>query len=499
MTVPARSTQPMPSADVRFGNADARRCALERIAAARAAGEEVSPLVEAAARSLGVGLRTMWRWMADGLPAESESRAWRPSEDDIEAYVRWKGNAAAAWRQRRAESGELPALRSFQAAIARELGPGDRAVIRDGEPGRRRHQVYLRWEPEHRNELWETDHKQLDVPVLFPRAQRPRQPWSTIFLDAYSRAVMGWAISDQPTSATVLAALGEAIRVDEDRGPFGGLPVAIRPDQGLEFAAEAIEQACGLLVVRLAPAPAYKPNLKGKVERLHLTLVTELLAELPHFTGGPRAASGELWGSGLEALTLDEFVDRFDAWILAYNRQRSHSGLTGQTPEQRWLEDATPLRLVQESELRWTLLAGASRTVRTSGIAFAGLDYVAPELNGLVGESVEVRYRPHDRRSIEVFRSGSHLCTAKPQGTLSDDERAAVLERRRADAAEQARRQRRTTRSARARFAPVTAGDAAQDVTVVTEREACAERAGTGQLHRAARADLLGLPSAGRR
>ncbi len=200
-TLPATSGNEAP-----FRNIHARRCALERIVAARDAGQAVSPLVEGAAEALGVGLRTMWRWPAEGPPAERESRAWQPSDDDLDAYVRWKGNATAAWRERLG-SGDVPSLRIFQAGMARALSPGDRAVIRDGEAGRRRHQVYLRWEAEHRNELWETDHKQLDVPVLFPRAQRPRQPWATMFVDAYSRAVMGWAISDQPTSATVLAAL----------------------------------------------------------------------------------------------------------------------------------------------------------------------------------------------------------------------------------------------------------------------------------------------------
>lgn len=167
---------------------------------------------------------------------------------------------------------------------------------------------------------------------------------------------------------------------------------------------------------------------------------------------------------------------------------------------QRWCEDATPLRLVPEVELRWTLLGEQRRKVRTSGVAFSGLNYVAAELNGLVGEEVEVRYRPHDRRSIEVVRHGEHLCTAKPQGTLTDDERVAVLARRRADAAEQAKRQRRASRRARTRLAPVTGPGPIDDTTVIGVQEVGRERRedeGAG-LRRAARADLLDLPS-GRR
>ncbi len=476
----------------------ARRCALAQIAAARESGKPVSDLVRASAAALGVAPRTIWRWLEDGVPGPRPPAGWEPSQDDVDAYVRWKANAAAAWRERRAEGADVPPLRTFQAGLARSFEAGERAVMREGVEARRRHQVYLRWEPEARNELWEADHKELDVLVLFPRAQRPRRPWATILLDAFSRAVMGWAIADRPSSATVIAALGQSIRVDAERGPFCGVPATIRPDRGLEFAAGVLQQACGLLAIRLSPTPGHSPHLKGKVERLQGSVVGELLAAMPHFTGGPRDAAGKLWGSGLPMLTLGELVARFDAWVLLYNRQLPHAGLGGQTPLQRWSEDATPLRIVCDEELRWTLLGEADRLVRKAGIRFHGIDFIAPELNGLVGENVEVRYRPHDDRSIEVFRAGRHLCTALPQGALGPDERAAVLDRRREDAARQAQLARRATRRARERLAPLTGPGPVEDVSVVTTAASDGERASrdADRLRRAARTDLLGLPSA---
>jgi len=477
---------------------EARRCALERISAARDAGAPVSGLVSGAAAALGVAPRTMWRWLNEGLPGTRSSVAWAPAEADVDAYVRWKANASAAWRERIADGGSVPTLRTFQSGLARAFEDGERAVMREGVEARRRHQVYLRWDPDARNDLWETDHKELDVPVLFPRAQRPRRPWVTIFLDAFSRAVMGWAIADRPSTATVLAALGEAVRVDERRGPFGGIPVMIRPDRGLEFAAGVLANACGVLAIRLAPTPGYSPHLKGKIERLHASLVTGLLAAMPHFTGGPRDAAGKLWGSGLPVLTLSELVACFDAWVLAYNGELPHAGLAERTPLQRWNEDATPLRTISDDQLRWTLLGEAGRRVGKSGIRFHGINFIAPELNGLVGETVEVRYRPHDDRSIEVCRGGAHLCCALPQGALGPEERAAVLDRRRKDAARQAQLARRATRRARQRLAPLTGPGPAEDITVVTAKQCDTESAshGADRLRRAARSDLLGLPSA---
>ncbi len=34
---------------------------------------------------------------------------------------------------------------------------------------------------------------ELPVLVLAPRAQRPRKPWATLFIDGYSRLITGWA------------------------------------------------------------------------------------------------------------------------------------------------------------------------------------------------------------------------------------------------------------------------------------------------------------------
>lgn len=154
-----------------------------------------------------------------------------------------------------------------------------------------------------------------------------------------------------------------------------------------------------------------------------------------------------------------------------------------------------PLRLVRPAELRWTLLDGKTRTVTTSGIGFHGLRFIAPELNGLVGCRVEIRFRPHDDSLIEISRDGQHLCTAKPQGTLSAEERTAFQAHRRADAREQARRRRRADRRSRERFSPATVEQPAADVSVIPIAVLAARR-GAGwdeELRRAARTDLLRL------
>ena len=195
----------------------------------------------------------------------------------------------------------------------------------------------------------------------------------------------------------------------------------------------------------------------------------------------------------------------FAEWVTAYNTARPHSALGGQTPLQRWNADPTPIQEVPAGQLRWLLLADAERTIGRDGIHFGGHTFIAAGLNGRAGQRVQVRYTPHDMRQIEVFDRDTWLCTAYPQDALPDAERDAVLARRRADAAELGTRQRRASRRARARLAPVTAPGEPEETTVISAADARAARRGRDRdgerdidardrdIQRLARTDLLNL------
>jgi putative transposase len=450
-----------------------------------------------AARALEVSERTVWRWLRAELPDSAGRPGPCPyalTEADRDALADWCGSAAAAWRARRATGVPLPSLRTFQQAVRRQLSPAERAALTDGVEGRRRHTVYLRWEATYRNQVWEADHKQLPVLVLAPKGQRPQTPWVTWFMDAYSRLVMGWAISLRPSSATSLTALRMGLLVDPERGPWGGVPTMLRWDNGLEFAAAALTKAAAALGCVVSPAPPYTPHLKGKVERLHRTITQEFLKGLPFYTGGRRGADRTLYGPAAGPMTLDRFVSDFDAWVLDYNTRRQHRGIGEQTPLERWCSDATPIEQVPADQLRGMLLADEERTIGKDGIHFHRLVYVAPELNGQVGQRVTVHYMPHDPRQIELKLDGLWV-TAKPQGLLTAAERDQVLARRRADAAELARRQRRATRRARLRFAPITGPGPIEETTIVSRQQAAGDdlRRTDQDLRRLARVDLLNL------
>ncbi|MGH3261574.1 MAG: DDE-type integrase/transposase/recombinase, partial [Trebonia sp.] len=342
--------------------AELRATVVERLTAAQKSAPLSRRLVQEAARACGVSERTMWRWIACGGPPSRPRTGVGPSERAVELLLEWRGNVAAVHRQLIEESEEVPSVRTLARAFERGLSPTQRDLARRGDVALRDHAVSLRYEARFRAECYEGDHKQLSIEVIPPRSQRPQRPWVTVFVDQFSRLIVGWAISLRPTQAEVLAALRMAVTVDPERGPFGGVPVLLRWDRGLEFAADSITTAALALGCVARRTDAYCPWQKGKIERLNRTIEQELLQGLPGWTGGPRDVRGRLVDR--TAWTLERFVAVFADWVDGYNTTRSHTALGRRTPLEAWTSDATPVRALGHEEARWMLLARTTHVVQ---------------------------------------------------------------------------------------------------------------------------------------
>lgn len=434
---------------------------------------------------LGCSRASLFRWLAAGGLPESERTRFVLGDEHLDAYFGACGSAAAAHRALAASGSEgLPSGRTFERAVQRDLSHAERARAREGVEGERRFSVYLPRPEPARNTTWEGDHKQLDVLVLARRGIRPAKPWLTVFVDTYSRAIMGYAVAMVPDRGVVLAALGSALRGTRDRGPFGGIPCQLRCDNGLEFIADAIAQAAVAIGCEVILTPAYTPFRKGKVERLNCTIITELLATLPFYTRGPRRADGRLIAPSSDPMGLAALVRQLDGWVNDYNLRRAHRGLDGQTPLERWNADPTPIRHADEGLLQRFLLAGERRRVTKRGVHFFNGWYLASELNAIVGDTVDVRYVPNDHRSIEVYHRDRWLCTAVPAEKLTVEARERVLQARREDAQRARRYERRARRHASVRLATLTAPGQVAETTVMqavpgdraSQQSAAAER-----------------------
>jgi putative transposase len=193
--------------EVLCGSQAELRCSIvERLAAAQKSAPLSRRLVGEAAAACGVSVRTMWRWIACGGPPARPRRGVVASERAVELLLAWRGNVAAVHRQLVEEGEEVPSRQTLGHAFERALSPAQRDFARHGEVSVRERTVYLRHEARFRAECYEGDHKQLSIEVLAPRAPRPQRPWVSLFIDQFSRLIVGWAMSLRLTQAEVLAA-----------------------------------------------------------------------------------------------------------------------------------------------------------------------------------------------------------------------------------------------------------------------------------------------------
>ena len=412
------------------------------------------------ARELGVGERTVWRWVlaAERATPRKGRQRFEVSAEDIAELAYRHGSVAAVHRAR----GGDPSVATLRRAFARALTPGRMAGLEGGERVRRDFDTYLTRPARHRNHCWEADHCELAIEVLLPEGQVIK-PWLTSFLDRFSRVVCGWAISGQPSQESVLAALRAAILTEPPYGPAGGIPVSLRWDRGKEFLAQSVGSASRALGIDARPLPAYSPHLKGALERFHESIETLLLAELPGFTHAPPRGVRGRSVTKAALLTLDAFVTCFAEFVVRYNTEHIHSALGGDTPLERWLEDDTPVVEMPREQLHHLLLARETRVVGKRGIRMFGAHYNTAELVGLVGETVEVRFMPQRHESVEVFLNEGHVGTALRDDLIDDEDAERLRRRRREEERWLARQQRDAERRRARRFEAVTAAPPAPE------------------------------------
>jgi putative transposase len=186
----------------------------------------------------------------------------------------------------------------------------------------------------------------------------------------------------------------------------------------------------------------------------------------------------------------------FAQWADWYNNERPHDGLDGRTPLQAWEDDPGSLHRISAGKLRHLLLASTERTIGKDGIRFNNLAYVAPELQGRGGQQVEIRYMPHDDRSIEVYLAGTHLCTAHPAQRLTREQTQVFMENAARERKRLTAERRKVSARTRAELAPLTRDQAHAEESRVLPPGAgdeLAARRGDALLRRKARSSLLGL------
>jgi putative transposase len=302
-----------------------------------------------------------------------------------------------------------PPSYSLVYTVVRQLPPALMTLAHQGAKAyHQRFDLLHRREAEAPNAIWQADHCLLDILVL-REGQAPAKPWLTVILDDYSRALAGYFFTfEAPSALQTSLALRQAIwRKDEPRWHVCGIPQVLYTDRGSDFTSEHLEHVSVDLHMQLTHSIPGQPRGRGRIERFFKTVQQMLLCELP----GYAPPQGPV--RGVPQLTLGDLDTRFRAFILDVYHARPHSE-TQMPPQQRWEAGGfLPQMPVSLEQLDLLLLTVAKpRAVRRDGIRFMGQRYLDPTLAAYVGESVILRYDPHDVAEVRVFYRDRFLCRA---------------------------------------------------------------------------------------
>jgi putative transposase len=244
-----------------------------------------------------------------------------------------------------------------------------------------------RYEASRANERWIGD--VLVGPfVPHPRTAGSRRAKLFVLVDDYSRLLVhGWWTHEENTRAGQDTLRQAVVR--------RGVPEQLHVDNGSPYRNHALARTCAVLGIRLVHSRPYRPQGRGKQERLNRVIRERFLLEATH-TGIP---------------DLGWLNDRFTAWVAQMLNTRVHAE-TGQTPLARFVADGAPRipepALVADA-FRWSV----TRVVtRTATVSLAGNRYQVDPV--LVGRRVELRYDPEDLSVLAVHYDGRCVGTAEP-------------------------------------------------------------------------------------
>jgi putative transposase len=305
------------------------------------------------------------RWLAEAaklrraLPARSAAQI-------VDIVARAHG----VWLSERTVRGHLQRLGLSRQALS-------------GEPAR----AYGRFQASRPNEIWIGD-------VLHgPFVPHPRVPGSKraklfVLVDDYSRLLVHgrWVVEENTRAGQDVLRQAIARR---------GLPEVLHVDNGAPYSNYELARACAVLGIALVHSRPYRPQGRGKQERLNSYIRQSFVAEMED-RGIP---------------DFEELNDFFMSWAEEVANARAHAE-TKEAPLARFLEGFRPVFPPADKmaeAFRWSV---TRRVTKTATVQLIGNRYqVGAEL---VGKAVELRFHPEDLSKISVYLEGEPAGEATP-------------------------------------------------------------------------------------
>src|SRR3990167_8557342 len=217
-----------------------------------------------------------------------------------------------------------------------------------------------------------------------PSIQTPggmKKVYLVSLLDDASRLIVHSAFCFGETALDIEGVLKQAILKR-------GLPHKIIIDNGSAYRSGSLQAICAYLDIRLVYCRPYEPQGKGKLERFHSTFRGQFLNEIDIN----------------KIASLDELNSRLWAWLEQIYHQRTHTGLDGQAPIDRWRQDlihVRPLTAYMANKIDDIFCHRFVRSVRKDGtVSWNGMHFEVSY--NLSGEKVTLVVDPHTKTAIRI-------------------------------------------------------------------------------------------------
>jgi putative transposase len=220
--------------------------------------------------------------------------------------------------------------------IYRKLDKRLKTLAHDGEKAyEQEFDPLIMREAKCQNEVWQCDHKDLDIWAIDHNG-RVGKVFITAILDDYSRIIPGYLLAiGAANSMRITSALRQAIWPKGDPGwPVAGIPEIFYSDHGTDFKSSHIEQVAADLSITLVNSIVFKPRGRGKIERFFRTLVQMFSPSHKTTKKKPKPFS--------------EIESSFRLWLKGYHNRKQKE--LAMTPLDKWSGDGFLPRLPESLE-----------------------------------------------------------------------------------------------------------------------------------------------------
>lgn len=260
------------------------------------------------------------------------------------------------------------------------------------ELGHKESKAYQRFSPKHRNQRWQGDTCHLLYIVDPNNPKRKIKLYLIAWLDEATRIIPHGQLYTEEKSYALEDCLKKAIL------KFG-LPEQAYCDNGSIYSSDHLQSVCGRLGIHLSHTRPYKPQGRGKLERLFFTVQRSFLPEIEVMLRE-------------KVMSVDEINDYFFIWLRQHYHEKVHSA-TKQKPMLAFESDAYPLRRVDLATLIDAFLVEETRKVDKTGVfRLNGRDYQAPL--ELARTKISLRYDPFNPETVQVYCDAQRYADAYP-------------------------------------------------------------------------------------